>query len=113
MTACSVTRDCDLAVHTNCLSVAHTRAHRPTNLPTNTCTHPAHTRYVLALVYDAAASSVTMYVDGKSAGTCNGISTKPSERTQPTRMLIGRSLSNEPYLPAELRCFRMYSRALR
>ena len=70
-------------------------------------------RYVLALVYDASASSVTMYVDGKKAGTCDGFIVKPSEIVKPSSMFIGRSLSGDPYLGAELRCFRMYNRALR
>ncbi len=76
---------------------------------------PTHVsdRYTVALTYDAPSTTATIYINGQQ--TCSNLatSTNPSNIAVAKDFFIGRAFHHNPTLSGELRCFRIYSRALR
>lgn len=70
-------------------------------------------RYTVALTYDAPSTTATIYIDGQQTCSNPATPTNPSNIAVARDFFIGRSFHNNPTLTGELRCFRIYSRALR
>lgn len=69
----------------------------------------------LSVTYDGPTSTLSIYVDGELADSCNWIHVKPSDMALAADLYIGKAVYSDPhpYLNAELGCFSFYSRALR
>lgn len=67
----------------------------------------------MAVTHDGPSSTTRVYVDGQLVSSCH-TGFNPSNIAVPVDLFIGRSMwSHDPYLSAELGCFRIYNRALR
>lgn len=68
----------------------------------------------MALTYNGASATSSIYVNGQLAGACRNITAKPSDMAVATDLFIGRPHDSRlPYLNAQLGCFRVLDRALR